>query len=552
MKSSPLNTLLFSGLLLTTLVSSGCRAPNVKNFTSWVPFGSLFGIDKDVTWADKNNPAVRCVCLWQPAEGNWEGQSCRGFGGQVFFLDRDTARPIAVRGDIRIHVFDDVGPREDRAKPVHTFDFTKGAWNAFLVKTQFGPAYNIFIPYTRKGHEKTECALRIRMEDEGVPAIFSDMSYVRLEGSERKVGSEAESVADSRLKVNGTEKSGTAPANETAIGQIVKRSSASKNDRGLPPDVEARLAALRHKMPIKPRGTLDPSRGEQLPAEAEFPSSTADRGSSSANPGSFDPPAFASPISEESRRQPNGVHDRNQQKDRWAAGGESTRGRRHALAPAHPMVGQSPDSASIQQVHASRATVGDSNRVIEGATNRFGRMMEDAEAAAARRDWALAIKLASRVDRAVRDENASWPVQRPTPSAMVAQWEIQRIETAAGGDRSQWDARIDSRVDDYLKASKAQLDQNKTSEARRLATVAHLISRGAVQSDGLKGPSASSSRSSLAEPSRVAVPQRTPMPATDNGRDEVRRRHPLDGNWAAPSPPPARPAHPLESSGGFE
>ena len=177
MKSSPLNTLLFSGLMLTIAMSSGCQAPNMKTLTAWMPFGSMFGADKDVPWADKDNPAVRCVCLWQPAEGTWEGQSCRGFGGQVFFLDRDSARPIAVRGDIRIHVFDDVGPREDRAKPVHTFDFTKGAWNAFLVKTQFGPAYNIFIPYTRKGHEKTECALRIRMDEEGIPAIFSAMRH---------------------------------------------------------------------------------------------------------------------------------------------------------------------------------------------------------------------------------------------------------------------------------------------------------------------------------------------------------------------------------------
>ena len=184
-------------------------------------------------------------------------------------------------------------------------------------------------------------------------------------------------------------------------------------------------------------------------------------------------------------------------------------------------------------------------------TSRFERMIEDAQAAAARRDWALAIKLASRVDRAVRDENASWPVQRPTPSAMVAQWEIQRIENAAAGDRSQRDARIDSRVDDYLKASKTQLDQNKTSEARRLATVAHLISRGAVQSGRLNGTADSPSRHSSMTPSTDTVRQRIPAPATDNG-GETRGRHPLDGNWAAPSSPPTRPTHPLESAGGFE
>lgn len=549
MKLSPLNTLLFFGLLLTTAVSSGCRAPNLKNYTSWVPFGSFFGIDKDVRWADKENPAVRCVCLWQPADGTWKGQPCRGFGGQVFFLDRETARPIAIRGDIRIHVFDDHGPRKDRAKPVHTFDFTKGAWNAFLVKTQFGPAYNIFIPYTRKGHAKTECALRIRMADEGVPAIFSDMSYVRLEGAKKKDDASVEELAGFRSKENRTKQQrSTGPDQGESIGQIMQKVPDSKNTRGLPPNLEARLATLRHKMPIRPRDNSDHSKigqvadgGEFAPPSFDQPS--ANRGRSSVNPRNFDPPDFASPISAERHRTGTDHENENNRAVQRAAGDNSTPGKRHVLAPAHPLVGRSSNAAAIQQVHAAQATAGSGNWIAERSTsNQFDRMIGEAEAAAARHDWTRAITLASRIDRAVRDENASWPVERPSPSAMVAQWEIQRIESAAGGDRSQWDARIDSRVDDYLKASKAQLDQDKTSEARRLATVAHLISRGAVQSDGLVDNVPPTS------PPAATVPP----PAVPAANRVTRRRHPLDGNWVAPPTAPAQPAHPLESSGGFD
>ena len=557
MKSSPLNTLLFTGLLLTTAVSSGCRAPNLKDYTSWVPFGSFFGIDKDVRWADKDNPAVRCVCLWQPAEGTWQGRPCRGFGGQVFFLDRETARPIAIRGDIRIHVFDDHGPRKDRAKPVHTFDFTKGAWNAFLVKTQFGPAYNIFIPYTREGYEKSECALRIRMVDEGVPAIFSDMSYVRLEGSRKKGDASVEELAGSRSKENRTEERRTTGFDGgDSIGQIMQKVPVSKNTRGLPPDLEARLATLRHKMPIASRDDSNHSEIGQVADGAEFapPSfdqSSGNRERSSVNPRNFDPPAFASPISAEHRRPGTDREDENNRKARRAAGDNSTLGKRHVLSPAHPLVGRSSNAAAIQQVHAAQARAGSNNWIAERTTsNQFDRMIGEAEAAAARNDWARAIKLASRVDRAVRDENASWPVERPTPSALVAQWEIQRIESVADGDRSQWDARIDSRVDDYLKASKAQLDQDKTSEARRLATVAHLISRGSVQSDGQDNVPPTSPVTS----SRVALPAATvpPAAAVPAANRVTRRLHPLDSNWVAPAQPPAQPAHPLESSGGFE
>ena len=134
MKSSPLHTTFLSGLVLVAGVLSGCQSMTLSKVSSALPSSvtSLFGADKKVDWADKDNPVVRCVCLWQPADGTWEGSPTRGFGGQVFFLDRKTARPVAVKGDVRIHVFDDFGPRETHGKAVHTFDFTKGAWNAFL------------------------------------------------------------------------------------------------------------------------------------------------------------------------------------------------------------------------------------------------------------------------------------------------------------------------------------------------------------------------------------------------------------------------------------
>ena len=139
MKSSPLRITLSGGLVLAVAILSGCQSGSLSKLTPTLPnsITRLWGVDNDMRWADKGNPAVRCVCLWQPADGTWEGRPSRGFGGQVFFLDRDTARPIAVNGDVRIHVFDNFGPRKDHGKPVHTFDFTKGAWNAFLVKTQF-------------------------------------------------------------------------------------------------------------------------------------------------------------------------------------------------------------------------------------------------------------------------------------------------------------------------------------------------------------------------------------------------------------------------------
>ena len=162
--------------------------------------------------------------------------------------------------------------------------------------------------------------------------------------------------------------------------------------------------------------------------------------------------------------------------------------------------------------------------------------MRAAEAAAAGQDFSQAIRLASKVDRAVRRAQLSWPLDRPTPSALVAQWEVQRIDMAAAGDPAQRNSRIASRVDDYLKASPAQVDKNQTDEARRMATVAHLISRAATDSGAV-----------------------TPVGAVEIPAGATTRRPSVVG-WNQP-PTPAKPArsarsarsaHPLETAGGDE
>ncbi len=491
MKSSPLHTIFLSGLVLVASILSGCQSMSLSKVTSALPSSvtSLFGADKKVQWADKDNPVVRCVCLWQPADGTWEGSPTRGFGGQVFFLDRKTARPVAVRGDVRIHVFDDFGPRENHGKAVHTFDFTKGAWNAFLVKTQFGPAYNVFIPYTRDGHHKTECALRVRLADEDMPTIFSDMSYVKLEGADPD--NSAQSVAGSKTDF---------PSKKTdsakAIGQISRKdgvtttsatNSPSKPQlpkpklkplRRLPPEIEARLAALQKKKPVKlsnkSKEELAAARlggaGESGPPDFEVgPGQLGETG----GPRRFAAPATVAPITREAQPLPGAASGALRK-----SGIESRK--RHSLAPAHLL---EKASASTRPLHNTQAAAAEFSG---GMATEFDQTIRKAETFAAAQNWAEAIRLVSKVDREVRSKHVSWPLGRATPSALVATWEIQRIDLAASGDPAERAERVDSRIDDYLTASKAQLDKNQSSEARRLAAVAHLISRVALKSTKTK------------------------------------------------------------------
>ena len=133
--------------------------------------------------ATPNNPALKCLCVWQTADGfDSEGKSCRGVAGQVFFFNRDSAIPVTVNGDVHVFVFDDQGSEADQAKPLSQFDIDRQTWNMQLTRTQFGPAYRLFVPYARSGRNQAELALRLRMTPDSGPVVYSDLSTINLTG----------------------------------------------------------------------------------------------------------------------------------------------------------------------------------------------------------------------------------------------------------------------------------------------------------------------------------------------------------------------------------
>ncbi|MBM81072.1 MAG: hypothetical protein CMJ78_10820 [Planctomycetaceae bacterium] len=164
--------------LLAALVIGACGCSTTE----------LFHRDNDFEEATVRNPANRCVALWTPTEGHGlNNEPCRGFAGQVFFFPRGSSEPVQVNGKVRVYVFDDQGEVEEQTKPVHQFDFEAGAWNTYLHDSQFGPCYQLFIPYTRKGNHKAECVVRLRMKpDDGGPTVYSKLIEVELPGFDKK------------------------------------------------------------------------------------------------------------------------------------------------------------------------------------------------------------------------------------------------------------------------------------------------------------------------------------------------------------------------------
>lgn len=161
---------------------------------------------KQFAKATANRPAVKCLCVWQTADGfDSAGKPCRGVAGQVFFFIQDSPIPVMVNGDVRVFVFDDQGSDADQAKPLSQFDIDHETWNSQLTKTQFGPAYRLFVPYTRPGRNQAELALRLRMAPDNGPVVFSDLSAINLGGhksgkiDESPVTAKVEQVLRDRL-----------------------------------------------------------------------------------------------------------------------------------------------------------------------------------------------------------------------------------------------------------------------------------------------------------------------------------------------------------------
>ena len=177
--------LLACWLLLTTM---GCATLNLAN------------IDLRSRKATARNPAIRVVCLWEPAEGrDPKGVPCQGFAGQILFLT-NSSLPVSVDGDVRIYLFDNKGTEEEQSKPLHQFDFDGGSWAQHYTYGTLGPAYNVFVPYMRRGTYDATCALRVRLSPKHGPVIFSEMTSIELLGFEQGKRPASVPLTDSRVE----------------------------------------------------------------------------------------------------------------------------------------------------------------------------------------------------------------------------------------------------------------------------------------------------------------------------------------------------------------
>ena len=156
------------------LLGGGCAG--TKSFLNWNR--------EEVPEASAQNPVVRIIAIWEPAEGNGlDGLPTRGFAGQIMFFTAGESTPVRADGDVRIYLYDEQGNQTQRAKPLHQFDYINGAWTTHLRLGMLGPVYQVFVPYVRKHPYRARCVLRVRFKPKyGGPPVYSEAVTITLPG----------------------------------------------------------------------------------------------------------------------------------------------------------------------------------------------------------------------------------------------------------------------------------------------------------------------------------------------------------------------------------
>lgn len=166
-----ISSVLYGVLLYLMMSCMGCQLMNGMKLASF-PEASV------------EHPVVEIICVWQPGEGTgMDGLPCRGFAGQILFFAMGEKAPVKVDGKIRIYVFDDQGTEAEQELPIHQFDFDATAFNNFLTSTNMGAAYQLFVPYTRKGTHGATCTLRVRYTPDEGASVYSKMATIILPGT---------------------------------------------------------------------------------------------------------------------------------------------------------------------------------------------------------------------------------------------------------------------------------------------------------------------------------------------------------------------------------
>lgn len=201
------------------LLSSVCSCQPFMNKKSVFPWGRK-----------KDTPKVipdRILAVWTDAVLHQQGQpGVRGFGGRVYFYEKDKTDPIEVEGSLAVYAFDADNDEIDSQKPLRKFVFTTEQLADSMSKTSIGPSYNIWLPWSVVGEPSQKLSLITRFEGVEGGTTISDPVIKLLPGVAKKSdtngkrarGDESKSASD-----QGVQQASFSEANELKPSELEKK-----------------------------------------------------------------------------------------------------------------------------------------------------------------------------------------------------------------------------------------------------------------------------------------------------------------------------------------
>lgn len=192
--SARLHPLATGSLLLAAMATAGCQATRTK-VTSLNPLKAIN--DKDVVQGVPD----RVVGTWSEAVLHEDGQGTRGFGGRLFFYNRQTEAPIRVDGQLVVYAFAESDRAEGDNRPTKRYVFPVEQFKKHETMSELGVSYSVWLPWDAAGGEQAEVSLIARFEpSQGGGLVVSEQARQRLPGKPRKETMLADKPVESRVE----------------------------------------------------------------------------------------------------------------------------------------------------------------------------------------------------------------------------------------------------------------------------------------------------------------------------------------------------------------
>ncbi len=136
----------------------------------------------------------RVMAVWTDTVLHQPNQAgVRGFGGRIYFYEKEGNDPIEIDGGLAVYVFDADRLELHDQRPLRKFVFTPEQFTSHMSRTSLGPSYSVWLPWGEVGGPPKRLSLIARYEGSAGGTNISEPTIKMLPGvPERSVSSEAE------------------------------------------------------------------------------------------------------------------------------------------------------------------------------------------------------------------------------------------------------------------------------------------------------------------------------------------------------------------------